>query len=172
MIVPTDTRSTFTTLMVNQVINQAHGTWNIDFLRNFITTQDFETIAATPIGSDSSEDRYIWPLEKSGNYTVRSGYKCNAPVIKPDPSRSSSSHSIQPSLWKSIWKTKAPPKIINFLWKIMVGAFPIFWNLHKRKMVGSAGFIICGNERETINVTPQKFEFTVIFTERFPTAES
>ena len=103
-----------------------------------------------PIGSASSEDRLIWPLVSNGNYTVKTGYRFNIPLKQIDHSRSSSSHCIQPSLWKSVWSIKAAPKIRVFLWKAMHGALPISWNLFKRNMASSASCSACGFERETI----------------------
>ena len=103
------------TLLVNQVIDFDHGLWKIDHLKNFLTAKDFATISAMPIGDPNAADHLIWPLVKKGEYSVSSGYKCNAPIIKRDLSRCSSSHTIEPKLWKTIWSLIAPPKILNFL---------------------------------------------------------
>ena len=130
IIEPTDTRSRFTPLLLSKVIDQRNGEWKIDFLRNFLKPDDFNTIKAIPMGNFEVDDTLVWPLEKSGLYSVRSGYKCIFPIAKPRVIKNcSTSHSTPPGLWKSIWTSNIPPKIQLFLWKVMTGSLPLFLEL-------------------------------------------
>ena len=153
IISPTDirNRNRFTTLMVNDVIDNDSGEWKIEFLQNFLTTEDYNSISAIPIGNLNDSDKVVWPLTGNGEYTVKSGYRLNKPSSRPrDPDRCSVSHVCTDSVWKVIWGLMVAPKIKVFLWKAVAGALPVFWDLYSRHISSSAGCPLCGEERETV----------------------
>ncbi|KAK9749366.1 hypothetical protein RND81_02G121000 [Saponaria officinalis] len=56
-------------------------------------------------------------------------------------------------LWGRLWKTHAPPKIRNFMWRLCKKAVPVMVILAKRGVVGDPRCPRCGEETETIEHT-------------------
>ncbi|KAM0981545.1 hypothetical protein ACFX1S_014760 [Malus domestica] len=52
------------------------GGWDIDFLKPFISAMEYDAIVDTQIGDPSLRDKLIWPYDRRGIYTVKSGYHC------------------------------------------------------------------------------------------------
>lgn len=94
------------------LISPANGEWDIDFLKPFISTVEYDAILETELGDPSIWDRLVWPLDKRGVYSVKSGYhRAYERVIPRVNPGSSSSLSIPGSIWKVVWKLHTPPKI-------------------------------------------------------------
>ncbi|CAL9019993.1 unnamed protein product, partial [Prunus brigantina] len=84
---------------------------------------------------NSREDRLVWPREKNGRFSVRSGYHCiHALQVETTARKASTSSRIDPLVWKNIWKAEVPPKIKNFLWRATHDRLPTAMALHKRKI--------------------------------------
>ena len=84
-----------------------------------------------------------------GDFSVKTAYfstftsKIKYPVT-------SSSHSTCHRVWSGIWRIKAPPKIINFLWRAVTGSLPTAYNLFQRKCEKSPLCGIFGLGAETV----------------------
>lgn len=73
------------------------------------------------------KDRIVWPVHKSGEYSVKSGY----PVLKDRirvhiSNKAWSSHCVDTEVWKCIWKLHVPVRIKNFFvetYWLQVGTF-------------------------------------------------
>ncbi|KAM1262994.1 hypothetical protein ACFX2G_028665 [Malus domestica] len=150
---PTPSYPTNVTLntKVSSLICSSTRTWDIDFLRPFISEEDVNAICNTPLGNCSRWDRLIWTSNKNGQYSVRSGYHwihssrgmARAPLSLV-PSNS------EDSTWKAIWKIKAPPKIRNFLWRAVSEALATMGGLYTRKSASSPLCPICKNQEESV----------------------
>ncbi|KAM2140635.1 hypothetical protein ACFX1Q_007016 [Malus domestica] len=53
---------------------QSTKTWDIDFLRLFISEVEVKAIRDIPMGSFSRQDRLVWSGAKCGKYSVNGGY--------------------------------------------------------------------------------------------------
>ena len=71
-------------------------------------------IKALPFCSTPQEDLLIWPLEKFGNYSIKSGYFLLHEWQDLDGfwGQVSDEHK---RFWKSIWTLKVPGKINHFI---------------------------------------------------------
>lgn len=75
----------------------------------------------------NSKDIYIWDYNKTGAYTVKSGYwvqmnVLNRTLVEED----------QPSLddiYQLAWRTNTSPKIHHFLWRCISNSIPIAGNM-------------------------------------------
>ena len=57
------------------LINPVSGWWNVHFIDRHFYPPDAKLIKSLPLCSTPQPDILIWPKEKSGNYSVKSGYK-------------------------------------------------------------------------------------------------
>ena len=57
------------------LINPVSGWWNVHFIDSHFYPPDAKLIKSLPSCSTPQPDILIWPKEKSGNYSVKSGYK-------------------------------------------------------------------------------------------------
>lgn len=59
---------------------------------------------------------------------------------------SSSDHGI----WKLLWQIKAPPKVLNLVWRALVGCLPTLVELQHKHVPVQVVCPVCGNGDETI----------------------
>uniref|UniRef100_A0A7N2L779 RNase H type-1 domain-containing protein n=1 Tax=Quercus lobata TaxID=97700 RepID=A0A7N2L779_QUELO len=57
------------------LINPVSGWWNVHFIDSHFYPPDAKLIKSLPLCSTPQPDILIWPKEKYGNYSVKSGYK-------------------------------------------------------------------------------------------------
>lgn len=110
-------------------------------------------ILQTPIGLTGGEDKLIWPHEKSGVFSVSSGYhviRADALAGTPQPS---SSLSPPKELWETIWSASVPQKVKLFLWKVCSNALAVKRNLFCRRISPSDLCPVCLQEPETTEHT-------------------
>uniref|UniRef100_A0A7N2M7C9 Reverse transcriptase zinc-binding domain-containing protein n=1 Tax=Quercus lobata TaxID=97700 RepID=A0A7N2M7C9_QUELO len=106
---------------------------------------DAKLIKSLPLCSIPQSDVLIWPKEKTGTYSVKSGYKLlcewqNEELNQPRIS------DIDRNFWSSIWKINVPGKIKHFIWKACSNSLPTKENLLKRKIVQDAVCQRCSND--------------------------
>ena len=119
---------------VSSLINQASGWWNIHLIDHCFYPPEAALIKALPLCSIPQEDLLIWPLEKSGNYSVKSGYRLLREWQDLDGFQGQVS-DVQKRFWKSIWRIKVPGKIKHFIWKACSNSLPTKENLLRRKVL-------------------------------------
>ncbi|XP_020424514.1 uncharacterized protein LOC18771072 [Prunus persica] len=71
---PTDGSTRDDTLMVSTIINPISMQWNLSSICDAISDRDLEIFLTLPLGDGSESDRVIWPLNRNGDYSVKSGY--------------------------------------------------------------------------------------------------
>ncbi|CAL8130109.1 unnamed protein product [Prunus armeniaca] len=59
---------------VETIIDWNSRTWKLDLIRPLLSTEEALAIQRIPIESSLEVDRLVWPDEKNGKYSVRSGY--------------------------------------------------------------------------------------------------
>ena len=101
---------------VDSLISAVTGWWNIGLIELCFYLPVAQLIESLPLCSTPEPDTLVWPKEKLGNYSVKSGYKLLCELHDLDSNRPQVLDS-QKTFWKSIWKMKVPGKIKHFLWK-------------------------------------------------------
>lgn len=104
------------------------GGWDIDKLSTSVINFDIDTIRAIPINT-RLKDRLIWHSDKTGKYTVKSGYKLFM-NIKIDGISASSTPLTR--IWNNLWKLNIPTKIKHFCWRALKESIPNNANLNFR----------------------------------------
>nr|POE67030.1 putative ribonuclease h protein [Quercus suber] len=122
---------------VSELINRTSGWWNIQLIDRCFHPPDAAQIKSLPLCSTPQSDVLIWPLEKSGKYSVKTGYSLLCVV--QDPAESSLQVSMDEwGFWKKLWKISAPGKIKHFLWRACTNSLATKENLVKRKILTDA----------------------------------
>ncbi|KAL5543272.1 hypothetical protein UlMin_010982 [Ulmus minor] len=89
----------------------ASGAWDSNLIRTSFHPDEAEAILSLPLPRRKVPDSFLWHYDKSGHYTVRSGYWLTS-NSKGIPSSLTSSHT---SWWQKFWRLRIPPKIRMFL---------------------------------------------------------
>ncbi|PRQ55603.1 putative reverse transcriptase zinc-binding domain-containing protein [Rosa chinensis] len=90
-------------------------------------------------------------MEKTGIYTVRSGYHlAHSTHLVLATSHPSSSSTINPLLWKLVWSLKSLPKIKHFIWRAVSNFVATKANLFRRKLSKDPLCPLCHLFPETI----------------------
>lgn len=84
---------------VSQLVDREIRCLNLDPIIDHLFEEEITAINSFPLSSEWEENKLTWPFEKSGNYTVRSGYQ-KIHEITSNPSQ-------QHSRW--------PQKVLHFL---------------------------------------------------------
>lgn len=136
---------------VDSIICHSLGSWDFDFLRPFLSMDDQIAISETSLRDTSKRDWLIWPLEKHGSYSVKSGYHwAHSRYGICTGLRPSSIQLVLECVWKCIWKLSVPLKIQIFLWKSVHRALPSLIDLFKRKSSPSLICPICNISEEFV----------------------
>ncbi|KAM1141546.1 hypothetical protein EV1_041111 [Malus domestica] len=113
--------------------------------------EDLNAIRDTFIGDLRSEDRFIWPGTKNGQYSVKTGYHwVHARFNHPMALHSRAPIVIPSRVWKLIWKLRVQAKIKHFMWKSFHGAFPTMSELFKKRSMPYPNCPICHNQEESV----------------------
>lgn len=106
-------------------------------------------IKAIPLCTLLQADCLCWPWDKSGEYTVKTGYKILCDEDGFDSASASNNDSIV-RFWRCLWKPNIPGKIKHFLWRACTDALPKKTNLLKRKILMDAVCCLCSKEPKSV----------------------
>jgi hypothetical protein len=117
--------------------------WNVLFIRPVHNweleevSSFFELLYSQQI-RHGGEDKICWTPLKRKNFEVKSYYKMRInvePVEGP---------------WKSIWKSKAPPRVAFFVWTATLGKILTMDNLRKKNIIVTEWCCMCKKSGESI----------------------
>lgn len=127
-----------------------NGTWDVQKVYSLFAFEEAEVILSIPLLGDNADKR-IWHFTPNGRYTVRSGYRKaldfrNLIVgVNPPPMQVPSSDQL---MWKHLWKLKVPPKVLNFLWRMVSDILPTRDQLLRRRLIENSVCFRCENASE------------------------
>uniref|UniRef100_A0A803LLA5 Reverse transcriptase zinc-binding domain-containing protein n=1 Tax=Chenopodium quinoa TaxID=63459 RepID=A0A803LLA5_CHEQI len=102
-------------------------------------------ILATPLPFSRQGDGVFWWQAKAGLYSVRSGY-----WLAKGGEGSELAGMPEDEVWKMVWRTRGPPKLLHFLWNAVKGNLAVKSRLVQRHIINEASCQICGHHVETI----------------------
>lgn len=111
--------------------------WNGQLIDSIFLPHEVQKIKALPLCVVPHTNYFYWSLEKSGIYSVKSGYKLLCEEERKDEASGSSRQGMS-VLWSKIWSLKVPRKINHFLWRACTDCLPTKTNLLKRKIVADS----------------------------------
>ncbi|KAL2940033.1 hypothetical protein RDABS01_001415, partial [Bienertia sinuspersici] len=124
------------------------GQWNETLVRSIFTANAADGILQIPIPMFEVEDEWEWSLAKHGGFTVRNAYY--AGLQENDRARPATQVVENRTLWQSLWKIHAPPKVKVFGWKVLHGGISVKEKLRVRGMEVDVRCLMCGSYEESI----------------------
>ena len=121
-------------LMVLDLLTIETREWNIAKVEELLPELKSHFLYLRP-SILGARDSFIWPLQNSGTYTVKTGYN----AIQAAKNHWTDNVGARGSnLWnKLIWSTSLSPKLKLFLWKVGNNALPTGENLQTRGMLSN-----------------------------------
>ncbi|CAN1121487.1 Putative ribonuclease H protein At1g65750 [Linum perenne] len=112
------------------------GEWDFNLLGELLQPEFVDIVAGMhPPNHSSGEDDWVWGLEKSGKFTIRSTYNL---ICQTDSLPSE-------SIWNSIWRWNGPNRTRHFLWLAARDRLLTNATRFKRGMCQGAGCEFCHN---------------------------
>jgi len=137
-------------LKVKDLIDPSSKGWDAGSLQEHFFQRDQDLIRKIKPAT-SSEDFMVWLHNKSGFYSVRSGYWLASQDLDRDTQQDFTALPSLSPIKDLIWELLGPSKIKMFLWKAVCGAVPVALRLLTRGVKLDTRCQICGFEGETIN---------------------
>ncbi|XP_019091045.1 PREDICTED: uncharacterized protein LOC109128670 [Camelina sativa] len=137
-------------LKVSDLIHHHSNGWDRDRLDDLFYPQDIDRILAIKLVLDE-EDFWCWEPNKSGDYSVKTGYDLALSINKGQLIEEALCQPSLNPLKEKIWSINTEPKIKIFLWKTLSGALPVAERLISRGMRIDRRCQLCGFEGEDIN---------------------
>ncbi|CAN1793057.1 Putative ribonuclease H protein At1g65750 [Linum perenne] len=139
--------ATFASMKVSDFIINPQKVWNVEKLRAAFSHEVVKQILLIPLGPEGYPDKFIWHLESTGKFTVKSCYRYLRSVAEPQNQPVADSSK---KLWKWLWHLKLPPKIQFFLWRVCRNALPTKLSLFRRNCGSTSFCVTCNAEEETV----------------------
>lgn len=99
-LTPRHPTTTLYPLLVSELIDENTRTWNLQPIAIHIDRAVSDLIQLIPLGDGLDEDRVVWPWNKDGTYTAKSGYhwKHNH-LLAGTESKSHFSYRVEEVVW-------------------------------------------------------------------------
>lgn len=137
-------------LKVRSLINFPGRCWNREALEEVFVPSDIEVLLRNqPVVT--KEDFWIWKFNKSGAYSVKSGYWLAAKDKNRDLLLTADAQPSLNALKSACWKVHTSPKIKTFLWKVLSDALPVADRILSRGIKCDERCQLCGREGESVN---------------------
>lgn len=97
------------------LIDNNTGCWDMEKIQSLLPQLAVAEVLKIPIPLEPREDKLNWEHEKSGQYSVRSGYRWCKIIEKRNKRGECSDAEKKNKLWKMIWKLKTAKQNQGFL---------------------------------------------------------
>jgi hypothetical protein len=151
-------------LTVSFLIDDEKGEWNKDLIHECFDDVVADKILHIPLCHTPCVDLPAWQHNKSGVYTVKSGYYLtrlnnfhNAQSINEKGENSDQKETMK--LWKCLWSIKAPTKMKIVLWRMAHDCLPTGVLLKLKHICNTDVCCFCGQD-ETIQHIMLKCQYT------------
>nr|POF14632.1 putative ribonuclease h protein [Quercus suber] len=133
---------------VNSLMDQTTMEWNGHMIDQKVASYLTQRIKAIPLCRTPQEDCLVWPRNRDGNYSVKTGYQLLC-ELKSRETTSVSNGDDSRNFWRGIWSLRIPNKIKHFGWRACTESLPTLANLYRRKVVASPFCCSCDRACET-----------------------
>ncbi|KAL4377484.1 hypothetical protein GQ457_02G021740 [Hibiscus cannabinus] len=137
-------------VLTNYLIDQDTCSWKEHIVRQLFTAEQADRILCMPLSSSASTDILIWRWDKSGLYSVHSGYNFlinSSPELDEESNLQSATRNN--SFFNTLWSLALPPKVKITFWRFVKNFSPTFTNLRIMKLDVETSCVLCGGEMKT-----------------------
>lgn len=115
------------TSTVADLIDHNSCSWKPDLVRALYPYPWWSDILSIPISKTGSvPDKLVWKFSSNGDFKVHNAYKLLSKDFAHNAQACPRPNSTPSEVWNLLWKVKVPPKIGNFVWKLMHDSLPTF----------------------------------------------
>ncbi|GMI66655.1 hypothetical protein like AT4G29090 [Hibiscus trionum] len=133
-------------------MKQGEKKWDEDLIKRLFVPTDATDILSIVLPESQLHDKRVWRGEKTGLYTVRSGYRMLL--------NESHLSQAEKEAFRSVWNVQCPPKIRIFLWKSLWNYLPTLQNLHHKRIAINTNCLRCNGNTESIEHVLRDCPFT------------
>lgn len=136
---------------VEHLIDREARCWDETLIRRFFFPCDVEEILKIKIPLQECDDWMAWNCEKTGVFTVKSGYRL---AMQLADGAETTGSSVRPDgercLWTKLWTAQVPSKVRVFAWKVVKNGLPTRANKHRRHLETQGICELCGHACEDV----------------------
>ncbi|GMI91218.1 hypothetical protein like AT4G29090 [Hibiscus trionum] len=147
---------------VSDLIIPNTNRWNTDLIFSIFSPSQASSILSIQLPHFSREDLIIWRADKSGLYSVRSGYKLLSGVHLMSDSNGYLQQSDSPSIYKKLWTSNLPAKVKVMVWRFFRNYLPTNVNLRVRRIQVQLDCNLCGAGAESIHHLASECQFSLV----------
>uniref|UniRef100_A0A803NYG4 Reverse transcriptase domain-containing protein n=1 Tax=Cannabis sativa TaxID=3483 RepID=A0A803NYG4_CANSA len=133
----TTTHPSLLNRMVNSLFEMDATSWDRDLVTDIFNMRDASLIFGLPLSASAGDDCWSWSEESNGTFSVKSAYflmqKTKNQHVGADNS----------GFWRSLWKLKIPPKVKNFMWRLVSNTLPTCLQLITKHVDISSNCPVC-----------------------------
>lgn len=137
-------------MLVSELIDTEFRWWDRGFIFHNFHREDAEAILRVPLSRRYISDSLLWIPNKSGEYSVSSGYLVARQLSKESDWVECSTGVVGGPMWKTLWKLKVPNKIKVFGWRACRNVLPTRVNLAQKRIIQDNRCEACKTEPETV----------------------
>ncbi|KAF7839903.1 reverse transcriptase [Senna tora] len=136
---------------VCDLMHESGDCWDEGRLRECFDEDICQRILCVPPNKAQGPDRWVWEMERSGTYSVKSGYRC---ALMDTWSQFNMGLDIDTKaiskFWKRLWKLPMLSRYKVFLWRVCWGIIPTVETLERRGIEINEVCPMCNYESESI----------------------
>ncbi|KAF7815776.1 ribonuclease H [Senna tora] len=120
---------------VCELMTEGGTNWDNDKIKTLFDEETCQRIISIPPNGDQGGDKWVWELDRSGVYSVKSGYR--SAMVETWNQLSHNEELDQDAVfrfWKRLWKLSILSRYKVFLWRACLGIIPAIESLEKRGM--------------------------------------
>ncbi|GMI74475.1 hypothetical protein HRI_001116800 [Hibiscus trionum] len=147
---------------VSDLIISTTNSWNRDLINSIFSPTQASSILSIQLPHFSREDLIIWRADKSGIYSVRSGYKLLCGVHLMTDSSGTLQQSDTPSIYKKLWTSNLPAKVKVMVWRFFKNYLPTNVNLRIWRIQVHLDCNLCGAGAESVYHLASECQFSLV----------
>uniref|UniRef100_A0A803PV21 Reverse transcriptase n=1 Tax=Cannabis sativa TaxID=3483 RepID=A0A803PV21_CANSA len=129
---------------VDSLMKMEEKVWDEELIYDMFTEEESMRILAIQLGDSAAVDTWSWSEEKSGVYSVSSGYKLLQQQSGAWPCTGAE------TCWQKLWQMQVPAKVHHLVWRAMSGCLPTKVQLTTKHVHVDLTCPLCNVEVESI----------------------
>ncbi|KAM6582578.1 hypothetical protein CsatB_009580 [Cannabis sativa] len=129
---------------VSSLLSMQSKSWDFEIINDLLDERDKNLVLSIPLSLHTTADKWCWTDETNGLYTVKSAYR----LLQKNSGVQASAEDQK--MFKVLWQLAVPPKIQQFMWRVLVGCLPTKVQLSTKKINVDLYCPFCNMAVETI----------------------